>query len=825
MTRNVSINVGLAMVVVLSVLAAAGPPAQAGNVATSAAADGLVVGSQHTTDSDFQAGTLTNMSVVGSGDDATVELESGTSTTVYDDFDDGDISEYSGETGSATVQSSTAVSGSALNLSTTGGDNPDLFSTSGLNAYPERGETFSFRANLDTDRIRGRYYFGLQGGESFGDGTYRVLLDDNQNQLALGVSDSSGSGTTLDTDSIDFPNDQFLYVEVDYGDTVQDEIEVTVYDDDPDDGGSQLAQVFVDESADSVSASWDSGGIGWTTFGPVAGNIYYDENLAAETEASVSGQYVSDTHQVSNAEEATVNITEFSDVSASLAVEYNDGSSWQQANTTSISGTGNYTLTLPDVSSSDWRVSVSYDKDGSSPQFAVADDSILFTPHAPAASNATPSDNTTLSDSEATLSVDVSDADFATAQGDSLDVSFVVDGQEVSTETLTSNGTASTTVTRLGETDWHAVIEDEWGQTTTTPTRTFRMPNELRVLKELNPQELIDGNVNLTVRAYAGDTAISREVTDGTVSLSGFPVDQAVVITATGDNYVDRRIIIKDITEQQRIYLLNSSAETVPVTFQLSDKTGRFPPESSQLYIQKALNVSGAEDLQWQTITGDNFAADLRFPTTLAESQRYRIVIENDQGDRRVLGSYIPYEPTTTTLSIGEIVWDIPETHGVYSTSRITDDGQLRVLYNDTAGATTSLNVTAWNRTSGERIYHAVDTDVQQSVVAVPVNSSDIVVNVTALRDGEPDYTWEGAVGRPDADQGLGFDKWLRLGAQVLMAATAGLVVGYMPKKGGLIVVPLAFGVTWFGIWSIHPASLSIMGAIAIMAATNREGY
>lgn len=454
---------------------------------------------------------------------------------------------------------------------------------------------------------------------------------------------------------------------------------------------------------------------------------------------------------------------------------------------------------------------------------ASGEDVILFTPHAPQASNIQPETDTTLSDNDVQLSVDVNDTDFPTAQGDSVDATFYVDGETVSSQTLTSNGTATTNITRLGQSEWYVELEDDYGKTVQTETRTFVTPSTLRVLDELHPQTLVDGNLSVTVRAYAGETAISRNVTNGTMSLAGLPLDEPIVITTEAETYVDRRIIVEDITEQQHIYMLNASADVVPITFQVSDKTGRYPPESSRLAIEKAVNVSDEDGLKWQTISGDYFSADLKFPTTLADGQRYRVVIKNAEGDQRVLGSYIPYEPTVTTLSIGEIVWDIPQSEGVYSTTRYDDQGNLEVLYNDTQGATTQLNVTAWNRSTGEQVYQGITSDVQQSVETIPTDG-DVIVSVQAARDGEPDYSYRGPVGGTDIEQGLPFGKWLQLGAQVLLLGIAGLVVGHMPKKGGLIVVPIAFGVSWMGIWPIHPASLGIAGALALAAATNRGG-
>ena len=804
MTRSISVRDTVALALVLLVLAASAPPVGAMNA--QAQADGFVVGSEHDSAAELQnAQELTNLTVEGTGDAASVTLGGGATTTMLESHEDGDLSEWGSPSG-YTATTTRATDGAYSMQHQSGTDSSKLSRSVPSAAYNS--------TSVDV------YFTGLpsQNTQSFGFGSsgswgmqFAVDTEGNLQTYAGGFDDTgvdiqTGQWYTVRAVNIDYETDTFD-VEVVQGGTVI---------------ATSTGHSFRNGGVDTISA---------TLLRSRAGEDWYNDAWTGTTiEAGgtpTTATYISAVHAVSNAESAAINITAASNVSVDLSVEaHMDDGSWFTADQTTITSPGNHTLSPTSASSDEWRIRADVTVTGENPQFALADESILFTPHAPDASNFSPADNATLSTQETTLSVDVTDEDFQTAQGDEVSVTFKrADGTVLGTETLTSSGTASTNVTTLGETSWYVVLEDEYGQQVQTSTRTFNTPNTLRVLDELNPQELVDDNVTVTIRAYAGDTALSREVTDGTANLTGFPMDQPVVITTSAEGWVDRRIIIEDLTEQQRIYLLNESANTVPITFQLSDKTGSFPPESSRLQIQKAINVTGTAGLEWQTITGDYFAADLKFPTTLAGQQRYRIDIENEQGDQRILGSYIPYEPTATTLSIGEIVWDIPETNGVYSTSRIDDQDRLEVLYNDTAGATTRLNITAWNRTTGEEIYSAIEYDVQQSVTRVPVDTEDIVVSVQAEREGASDYNTTGVVGRPNVEQNAGFEKWLRLGSQVLMLSLAGFVIGQMPKKGGIIIVPLAFGVTWLGFWKIHPAALGLAGVMAIMSATNRGGY
>ena len=806
MTRSVSVRVGVALAVVLSVLAASVGPVGAMHTQ---AVDGLVVGSQHDTQAEFQnAQQLTNLTTTSSGDGAVKLPDSGLSYAegfenqpADSGVPDGWEVALAGPPNTINVTTKQAASGTQ-------------------STYINTGSTYEIRpgeqpyGTAKTDDVSVSVFdpgsASLQAGLAlYESGTRLGVIGMHNGDLAV----FNGSWQTISTAA-------------DPGEWVS----VTV--------------TQIDPSTDTFAVEWSTSSQSGTQTGlgmenpasngytsavvRTVGDGYYDDyRIGGGTLESAT--YISPLHAVSGAEQAAINITQASNVSITPRIVGYDESGTEVTDYTfgDITTTGNHTLdfgaTWDDAVSVETRLYI--EVTGSNPQFSLADESILFTPHAPQASGFQPADNTTRSTLETTLSLNVTDADFQTVQGDTVDVTFFVNGDEVEQSTLASSGTANTTVTTLGKTSWYAVLEDEYGQTVQTATRTFTTPNTLHILNELHPEELVNDNVSVTVRAYAGDTALSRTTKDGTVNLTGFPMNQPVVITTNAEGWVERRIIIEDLTEQQRIYLLNESADTIPVTFQLSDKTGSFPPESSRLAIEKALNVTGSEDLEWVTITGDYFAADLKFPTTLVHNHRYRIVIQNAQGDQRILGSYIPYAATTTTLSIGQIVWDIPETNGVYSTSRIDDQGRLEVLYNDTAGVTTRLNITAWNRSTGDVVYSAIEYDVQQSVTSVPVTSEDIVVSVYASREGAPDYNSTGLVGRPNIEQGTGFEMWIRLGSQVLLLGIAGLVVGQMPKKGGLVVVALAFGVTWLGFWQIHPASLGLAGVLAIVSATNRRGF
>jgi hypothetical protein len=140
------------------------------------------------------------------------------------------------------------------------------------------------------------------------------------------------------------------------------------------------------------------------------------------------------------------------------------------------------------------------------------------------------------------------------------------------------------------------------------------VPSELQVRNELNPDELIQGE-NVTLRAgFFGesDTVVERNVTNGTVDLSGLPADQELVVTVREDNadYAFRRILIENVVETQAIYLLPADEPSAEVRFELNDQTDRFGSDT-KLIVEKPITRNG--QTEYRTISGDYIGADGRF--------------------------------------------------------------------------------------------------------------------------------------------------------------------------------------------------------------------
>lgn len=170
-----------------------------------------------------------------------------------DDFEDGDISEYSGDTGNYSVQTADVHGGNqALESTSTGTPFFNIRSTSGLDNYPEAGDSFHWWVNSDTGdggtqaRIAGK--FGLQDASNY----YDVQFDFNNGNIAINER-VSGSETQLGIAAgFTTTAGTWYKVGVDWGDNGT--ITAIAYESD---GSTQM---------DSVTAStntYASGGIGW----------------------------------------------------------------------------------------------------------------------------------------------------------------------------------------------------------------------------------------------------------------------------------------------------------------------------------------------------------------------------------------------------------------------------------------------------------------------------------------------------------------------------------------------------------------------------------
>ncbi|UPV99667.1 hypothetical protein M0R88_14245 [Halorussus gelatinilyticus] len=186
----------------------------------------------------------------------------GSSATVVDDFEDGNLSEYGFDRGSsgASVVSSPTHSGShALEYA---GTNTEAISTSGLNAYPSAGDTVSFWVRGSGGAAKTNLSYGVQDHTN----RYFVRVNISADNLAL-YRLEGGSSTELAADWSTPALSQDAWYELEVQWATDGTHTLTLLDS----SGSQLTQVS------TTDTTWSSGGVGFDAYLGSGESAYFND--------------------------------------------------------------------------------------------------------------------------------------------------------------------------------------------------------------------------------------------------------------------------------------------------------------------------------------------------------------------------------------------------------------------------------------------------------------------------------------------------------------------------------------------------------------------
>ena len=292
------------------------------------------------------------------------------------------------------------------------------------------------------------------------------------------------------------------------------------------------------------------------------------------------------------------------------------------------------------------------------------------------------------------ISIDVEDDEFS--QGDSVTVTFTLDGTQIDQQTVSSPGTVSTSVPSDGQTGGQHTVEveaeDSYGSTD-VESWTYSVPSVLSIRNESNPDDLTIAEVSYSITFFGDEGTIRREgSTVGNISLDGYPVNEQFIVEINPENesWTDRAVYIDSIYEQQNAYLLNKSEyDIIESRFILSDPTGQYD-SSSVVSIQRGLNQSG--NLRWRTVHGDRFGAE-GVQTELQEDVRYRVVVENTQGESQTVGPYRADLNETVTVEPGAPSIDLGDFEEGYSAVATLNNQTVEWRYSDPKELTDTLKV------------------------------------------------------------------------------------------------------------------------------------
>ena len=676
-----SLEIGTALVLVYLVI-----------TATPAAAAQSVVASSHSTKTQFNSGSLTNASVVGSGSSASVRL--GFDYSVVDDSGDGSVESgfpLYGDTGS-----NDPVKSEYKIVPDYSGEIETLVINAQGPPYQTTVDIYLVQENPDHQYGEGSLI--VDGWEPSAGNQHRIDLDNNPNV-------DKGENYTLEFVTQGSNND----------------------------GNFDVASIDTD---DSFTSTWSSASYSSTK--SRGGDIRIIQQKSA-------GRYISPNHSVQGSTGGYADLT-LENASAQVTWEGYDGSSWTTLSSSTYSSSSNFSQSWSEFSGDRVRVDVQFSNESGATTARLHSEGVFVEPKAPVIDDNTASPNstaTTIDQTPVTLSVDVGDRDFSRSIDEQVGVDFYVDGTLRGSDTLSSNGTASYTLSSIaaGQHDWHVEVSDEYSLTDTSNTAQFVLPSTLYVRPEKSPNGLVD-NVDVTIRFYSDSTIVERSTSNGEIDMGGLPANEEFLVVAESPDHYNRRIYVRDLATQQDVYLLNQSATAVYNRFVLQDLTGDFQTADTRLIIQRALNTSGT--INWTTIGGDFFGATNAYRIDLQENTRYRLTLRNDAGDVRVVGTYMAMdEANPKTIRVGRIDIETEGDERYIAQTNVTgtdSDRKVRVVFQDPEQNTTDYHVEIYERGNQSNIAYedtvAGPLGNYSALVDIPENGT-WVVNWSASRGGE----------------------------------------------------------------------------------------
>ena len=443
----------------------------------------------------------------------------------------------------------------------------------------------------------------------------------------------------------------------------------------------------------------------------------------------------------------------------------------------------------------------------------------FFTPASPTidATQAAPNASTgILRDTPVTLSVPVDDPDFA-GYGDTLTVEFYVDGDKRVTKTVGSAQTVSAQIQSItgGRHSWSVEVTDGYGNTIQSDEFALKIPAELSIRSEQNPDTILQTATNATVRFFGNDRTITRTTSSGNVSFDGLPANQRFVARVDVDGRAERTVVVPSLLEQQDVYLLDENTTSVSVRFRLDDATGTFS-ETSVVVIERPLTFGN--ETRYERIIADEVGVN-GITVTLEKGVRYQLRVRNQQGDNSQLGKFDARLNETVVLQPSVAAVDGAETNQAeyaYEVEYNPDAPAVSVEYADPQAQTDALTVGIEYR-NGTAIRAAQTYQNASSLsLSEPLQSEleqPAFVTISGTRAGEQINIRE-----PIGPQQQFITPstlspvWVQIGAGALILLVGG-VFSVLNAAVGALITSLFAGVLWFlGIMS----GIASGGAVAL---------
>jgi hypothetical protein len=453
-----------------------------------------------------------------------------------------------------------------------------------------------------------------------------------------------------------------------------------------------------------------------------------------------------------------------------------------------------------------------------------------------------------VADQGVSLEIGVDDLEFRTASGDVVTVEFYLNGASVGTDTAQNVSLVSTTANlpTASTSTWWAVATDSFGRETRSRNFSVSTPSEIVLKNESEPSQNLTSLANATVTFYGADSTLERSITDETIDLSGVPTGTAADPTVAefeADGYYARSLALDSLAEQQTAFLLADKPEvdTSEIIFELDDRTGQFPAENTTLSVKRPLTIDATTE--YRTVTSGPFGSTQEFSSTLETGARYRLVVENSDGDRRVLGPYRVKGDDVAPLIIGRVRFKGDDRSTVSanlehfvadSDNDGTKETYLRISYRDRSGATQEFRYRVINESSDTTV--AIGNSIDPTTFSRTVKISETEVTGVTYN-----MSWTGVRKAPNGSlvTESGFatagaprqwagaipldPRWMSLFAMVGIVAIGGLVVLIDSSLGALAATVTAAFFVSIGAVSIPFSALGLAGAVSVISIVGRD--
>ena len=551
-------------------------------------------------------------------------------------------------------------------------------------------------------------------------------------------------------------------------------------------------------------------------------------------------RYVSTPHNVSEAASGFADL-DLSGATATVTWEGYDGTSWVAVANTTVTTSGNQTISFDENSYDQIRAEVSV-TGVVGERASLSAEGVNFENHDPVVdnANATPQGEDSVSGTNMTMSIPVNDSDFDTVQGEEVEVDFYVDGQYEGTRTLTENGTASLTATNLssGSHSWHVEVSDKWGGSTSSESFGSAVGISLSVHDGDNVSQLLDDRT-ITFEIIATDTDSNfketRTTTNGVVRFNGVP-DEQLSVRLEADGYETRRVIIDHPYKQpdRHTVMLNASnPDTFEQCFELNSKGAGYPPSETWLKLQSFIEG------QWRDVGGTYFGSTNLACVGVTDDHEYRLVV-SDGTHMRDLGGYTAdksFSDQVIPLTITDVNVGLPSSGKPYtidasgSVNETTGEGVINVTFRSNDQSIEDLHLVIYERGNQsdpvfeKTVYGAVET--YSASVPIPANRTDesYVLEWDATRNGSKiDGRQYVSVGKTTVNLGLA-SSWRRIAGAGLVLFV-GAIFGPISAPVGAVATGAFSAGLWFVGWldvQVGVITYAVSIAVAFYVA-NRAG-